>query len=462
MNFSELKQIIEPILRHSISEEQAEIIQHSNGPLWVIAGPGSGKSEVLVIRTLKLIFVDNINPKSIIITTFTEKAARNLFERILNYASYIFQNYPALSRVIDINSLRVGTMHGLCNDIMLEYKYPEYENYRLLDDIEKYLFIYENSLFVNDKSDKFLPLCEMFQFFFNHYDRITGSGGWNDHSKLPNKWRRTKAALTLYDRIVEDQIRLDLLEDAGNSWELLAEIYNDYKSSLENHRRCDFAHLQQKFLDFLKKPLGRRFLQGNNTDLHPGIRYVMVDEYQDTNPIQESLYFELAKDNHNLCIVGDDDQALYRFRGGTVDCMVTFDQACSREWGITFRQEWKKFLSTNYRSHPDIVKYYDRYISSFEAMRLIGARVQGKPRLTSGSGITGDYLAVAFLTDSTIEKTANRFAELVAGLIENKIVQNPSQCALLMRSVKETERYAGPFALALRDVGIMPYNPRSR
>ena len=70
----------------------------------------------------------------------------------------------------------------------------------------------------------------------------------------------------------------------------LNNVYLDYLRSLETHRRCDFAHLQEKFLQFLESPLGSLFLRGNNTSMHPGIRYLMVDEYQDTNPIQEEIW----------------------------------------------------------------------------------------------------------------------------------------------------------------------------
>ena len=103
---------------------------------------------------------------------------------------------------------------------------------------------------------------------------------------------------------------------------------------MEENRSCDFAHLQLKFLEFLESPSGSRFLRGDNTSDHPGVGYVLVDEYQDTNPIQEKIYLQLARRSpHNLCVVGDDDQALYRFRGGTVECMVNFDQACQSTWG---------------------------------------------------------------------------------------------------------------------------------
>jgi DNA helicase II / ATP-dependent DNA helicase PcrA len=180
--------------------------------------------------------------------------------------------------------------------------------------------------------------------------------------------------------------------------------------------------------------MGRLFLDGDGSRIHPGIRYVLVDEYQDTNPIQEAIYFAISGNTHNLCIVGDDDQALYRFRGGTVECMVTFDQACNRAWGVLFDTNMQEFLSVNYRSHPDIVAYYDQYISSFAVMRLDRARVRGKPRLSSQSTISGDYPAVAYIHGSRIEEAANNFAVFVRGLLDNNIIEMPSQCALLMKS----------------------------
>jgi DNA helicase-2/ATP-dependent DNA helicase PcrA len=462
MNLSQLIEVTQSILGHRFDGEQLDVIRNCEGPFWVVAGPGSGKTEVLIVRTLKLLFVDNIDPRSIIVTTFTEKAAKNLFDRILNYASYIYQGYPDLRQRVDINNLRVGTLHSLCSDIMSEYRYSGYENHRLLDDLEQYLFVYEHSSLVADSSDRFMPLWNAFEYLFSGYDPIAGRSGWINRNRPPARWRRARAAVSLFNRIVQDMIDLNVIQDAGGPWTLLAEAYHDYEQSLQSHRRVDFAHLQQEFLEFLRTERGNLFLEGDGSDAHPGIEHVMVDEYQDTNPIQEAIYLELARRNHNLCVVGDDDQALYRFRGGTVDCMVTFDRACSREWGISFAQDRKKFLSTNYRSHSEICRYYDSYISSFPEMAVDNARVSGKPQLTPGSQISGNYPSVAYICGETIGETAENFARLVRDLLDNQIIERPSQCALLMRSVRETKHWAGPFASALRDEGIQPYNPRSR
>ncbi|MHA1280279.1 MAG: UvrD-helicase domain-containing protein [Candidatus Helarchaeota archaeon] len=463
LTLSEFLKIIErDVIQYKLDSNQRSIIIQDNGPLWIVAGPGSGKTEVLVIRTLKLIFVDGINPKSIIITTFTEKAAKNLFDRVIDYSSYIFSFYPDLKQEIDIHTLRVGTLHSLCSDIMLEYRYPDYENYRLLDEFEQYLFIYEHSDLVNDSSNKYIQLWERTHYLFEGWNPITQTRGWSNRTYPPNKSRRAKAAIDLFDRIVEDMIDLNSMRNSGGEWGLLVDAYKDYTRKLEEHRRCDFAHLQKKFLRFLDSGLGKLFLQGDGSDLHPGISHVMVDEYQDTNPIQEKIYFRLTRDLHNLCVVGDDDQALYRFRGGTVDCMVTFNQACEREWNILASTVQPIFLSSNYRSHPDIVNYYNEYIRSFEVMELQNARVRRKPQLHPRSKISGDYPAVAYITGNTIRETADNFAGFVRGLMDDGIVEDPSQCVLLMKSVRETIRWARPFAQALREYGIQTYNPRSK
>jgi DNA helicase II / ATP-dependent DNA helicase PcrA len=109
-----------------LNDNQLSIIEHDKGPLWIIAGPGSGKTEVLVLRCLKLLLVDGVDPRSIMITTFTEKAGRNLNDRLMNYKAFLSKTFPELNKV-DLFQLRVGTLHSLCNSIMLEYRYPGYK-----------------------------------------------------------------------------------------------------------------------------------------------------------------------------------------------------------------------------------------------------------------------------------------------------------------------------------------------
>ena len=145
----------------------------------------------------------------------------------------------------------------------------------------------------------------------------------------------------------------------------LADLYEEYNQLLVNNFRCDFSHLQARFLEFLGTPVGQAFCDGTSTDTG-GIQWVLVDEYQDTNRIQEEIYMTLAnRGDRNLVVVGDDDQAMYRFRGGSVECMVTFDDAVQMFLGLPKASVTTYPLSTNFRSHQDIVGFCDDYITSF-------------------------------------------------------------------------------------------------
>ena len=105
----------------ALDKEQIEAISHGNGPLLIAAGPGTGKTEVLVARCLKFICCDGADPSSVMLTTFTEKAAKNLEDRLSDALFYLTQRYSEVSS-IDLSGLRVGTLHGLCNSILQEYR----------------------------------------------------------------------------------------------------------------------------------------------------------------------------------------------------------------------------------------------------------------------------------------------------------------------------------------------------
>ncbi|MFA4859715.1 UvrD-helicase domain-containing protein [Methanoregula sp.] len=471
MEFQEFSQLLEPRLGYRIYNtnaageiilnEQGKIITHTNGPLHIIAGPGSGKTETLVLRTLYLLFVRNVDPKSIIVTTFTEKAAKNIKERIITGAEYFFEHHPKLQESIDIYNLRICTLHSLCNDVMQEYHSPDYQNFRLMDDFEQFLFTFEHSNLVQE-DDHYLPVYEQFDYLFEKYDPVSGYRGWNNHQYPPNKWALTRAAINLFNRITEYRINLNLMRESGDSWRLLVEGFEQYQEQLTHFQRCDFSTLQSKFLEFLNTPHGRLFVDGDpeNYEMYPRLEYLMVDEYQDTNPIQELIYFSLSRNApHNICIVGDDDQALYRFRGGTVECIVNFSQRCQQQWSVECTS---RYLNTNYRSHEKIVEYCNEYLLSFPQMNMPGARIQNKPRLVFGSQVHGNYPSVTCIRTNTKSDTARQFASMVKWLHDNNKIQDYSQCVLLMKSVRETSRHALQFVNELKNQGITPYNPRSR
>jgi DNA helicase-2/ATP-dependent DNA helicase PcrA len=465
MTITELLDLLfPPTGSFKLAADKEAIVRHAQRPAWVLAGPGSGKTEVLTVLALRLLYVEGdpaqaerVPPESIFLTTFTEKAARNLEDRIAQKRATIVAARPDLA-TIDVSKLRIGTLHGLCNDLLQEFRAPNYQNVRLMDEFEQSMFIYEQSSIVktpNAPTD--LPFWTDFEYLFSPRE-------WkSSYGNAPSKWNSTAALMKLFNRIVEDRVSVPAMRAKGGSWARLADLYDEYVAALQAQHRCDFAHLQLKFLEFLQTPLGKHFRDGDAKQGQPGIQWVLVDEYQDTNLIQEEIYLTLAKRMpFNVVVVGDDDQAMYRFRGGSVECMVTFDQACRTFLGVSPTSVTKFPMTENYRSHPGIVDFCNKYITAFPSMKLAGARVAGKPALKPASAINGTYRAVAQLRAANMDALADRFAELVHDLVASGIAKDYSQCCLLLRSTKESPQNALPYVEALQDRGIPVYNPRNK
>ena len=432
---------------YDLDDKQKQAVEYEGGCLWLLAGPGSGKSEVLVTRTLKLLCVDGVKPRSILLTTFTTKAARNLEDRLATYLAAL-QNTDSSLQSVDLADIRIGTLHSLCIDILQEYRYPKYQNVRLLNDVEQHLFAYREAEIAKHED----------LAFWTKFDHAVPD--WRDKKYSPNKWKRIKAAVKLFNHVVEDRVDVQKMLLAGGHWATLAESYKQYAQALQDNYRCDFAHLQLCFLEFLNSPTGQRFLEGDGNN-QPPLLHVLVDEYQDTNPIQERIYLALANQKpHNITVVGDDDQALYRFRGGNVSCMVNFDQACMAALG---ESPHKIQLDKNYRSHSDIVDFFNTYITSFPEMTAEGVRAPGKNPVKAASSIAGSYPAVSWITRKKAGDLPDALVDLVKNhLIGDKIIFDYSQCVLLVRSAKDSERNAGPFINAFQQQEIPVYNPRSK
>ena len=408
---------------------QKQAISYGDGPLLIAAGPGTGKTEVLIARCLKFICCDRVDPGSIILTTFTEKAARNLEDRLQEALLSLSQQYPRLSD-IDASGLRIGTLHGLCNRILQEYRYTQYQNLRLLDQMETALLI--NRLVERKVAGTAKAAIEgQFGYIFGR-----------NPTRPKSRWDWSLALMTLFNRLIDDQIDLARLETVGGAWDALYQAYKIYEKELAGAFSCDFAHLLRHFLKFLVTAQGNAFIQGSG-EVRPPLTHVLVDEYQDTNPIQESIYFQLCNAlPHNITVVGDDDQALYRFRGGTVECMVGFPSMCRTRWT---KSPKVVYLSDNHRSDEQIVDWCHNYITSFPKMAGPNVRISHKPPLRSSLGRTGAHPAVGLIRQRTVKDCAADFATLVGGLLASGIIQDYSQCVLLLRSARNSPHYAGPF-----------------
>jgi len=444
----------------TLTTAQRNILDVSSGPLLVIAGPGSGKTETVILRCLRLMYVDRVNPRSIFLSTFTEKAARELQDRLAAYGAWISSQAPSESESIDVSHVRVGTLHSLCNDIMHEFRYDGYQNFRLMDELEQLIFINEHSDLVRRRPSPLdMQLWTTFGSLLGGFPNVPA------FRRAYSRLCRAYAFRSIVGRTVEYRLDLSQMESAGGIWRVLAEGHQDYLAQLENTYRSDFAHVQSKFVEFLDSPRGVTFLNGDGTPDNPGITHILVDEYQDTNPIQEAIYLRMAQaPPHNLMVVGDDDQAIYRFRGGTVECLIGFEVACQRAWGSGIQVHYRPLLE-NHRSHERIVAWCNRFIGSFPVMQRPGARTTRPGELIPFSTIAtnyGDYPAVSLITGSDHNTLARNFAMMVRGMLDNNIITDPSDCALLLRSTRETRPWTYHYIRALNDVGIDVYNPRGR
>lgn len=410
-----------------LNDRQREAVTTVSGPVLVIAGPGSGKTHTLVRRTLYIIEQQLARPEEIVLCTFTEKAALELRDRVRNEAAKL-----GISE--DLSGLVVGTIHGIANDFLDRYRHKTSlgNNFAVLDDLTK-------SLFLNDNFD------ELVDGFVSDPDDSGREKYFNE--KWSTKWTAIKGLQDYFSRIAEEMIDVKSLMESNN--ELVAQIaeaYERYRALLLENNAVDFEHLQVFFYQLLTDTTeGQRVVDS--------VKYVMVDEYQDTNYVQEQLVLKLASSLNNVCVVGDEDQSLYRFRGATVRNILEFPARMEDCHEI--------ILNINYRSHYKIVKAYDEYMKSHNWTDGNGRRFRfNKTIIPDPHGSFPNYPAVMRISGTSKSEEAGRFADLVKHLLDHGIVKDASQVALLLRSVKSEQ--SQPYIDALRERGIKSFCPRAR
>jgi len=230
--------------------------------------------------------------------------------------------------------------------------------------------------------------------------------------------------------------------------DLLVRLYAGYRDLLASSTplRCtDFSLVQQEAYLAISD-------QEEDTRV---FKHVIVDEYQDTNTIQERLFFRLAEGYRNLCVVGDDDQALYRFRGATVENFVQFPERCQRHLGCEPRAIP---LSVNYRSREPIVRYYARFMDKHPWRREDGRGQYRIPKSITAQRLE-DSPAVVKTSCGKADECYGEIAELVCGLIRGGAVQDPNQLAFLFPSLRSVQ--VGRMIEALEERNLRVYAPRA-
>ena len=402
-----------------LSDAQRAIVGHIDGPLLVIAGPGSGKTYSIVLRALNLLLLGKAQPRHLVLCTFTEKAAFEMRDRMAAAARKV--DYSG-----DLSELTVSTIHSFCNRVLTQHRHrTELGNgYDTLDELTQLLLIFEQ------------------------FDEIVGPPE-NDLflGKWKTRWSAIEGARSYFDKITEELVDSDQLTASTDTFlAAIGSAYRRYERALLNANRTDFAHLQRLVYDLLGDP--------DTADaVTRDVRYVLVDEYQDTNYIQEQLLLKLTSRSRNLCVVGDEDQSLYRFRGATVRNILEFPQ---RMPGCATVK-----LTTNYRSHRAIVDRYDRWMASADWSNPRGASFRyDKTIEADAASMHPDYPSVIAIWGKDKRDEAARFADLVEFLRKSEVISDYGQVALLLHSVREV--HSGPYTAALESKGIPAFCPRAR
>ncbi|MCK9309628.1 MAG: UvrD-helicase domain-containing protein, partial [Candidatus Cloacimonetes bacterium] len=287
--------------REELNERQLEVVTDTENPILVLAGAGSGKTKSIIYRAAYLIRELQVPPWKILIVTFTNKAARELQERLESLLN------------IPMRSLWVGTFHSLCSRILrFETAHlPFNSNYSIYDDdAQKSLLkkLYKEHGFDATK----MPINKVL-------NRI---GGYKNKLMLPEDLKEYAAG--------EDK-----------EFNSFLNIYRLYQQQLLLNQAMDFDDI----LLFTAK-----LLQSNDAvreKYRNQFQYVMIDEYQDTNQAQFEIIHQIAAGHQRVCVVGDDDQAIYSFRGATLRNILEFERDYASVRSIRLEQ--------NYRSTGNIL-----------------------------------------------------------------------------------------------------------
>lgn len=423
------------------NQAQEKAIKHIEGALYLTAGPGSGKTRVLLWRTLNLIVFHDIKPDEILLTTFTEKAAHQLKEglqALLGMAS----NHTG--KQYDLASMFIGTVHSACNRIIGDRRFfqdrARTKPVKTIDQLEQYFFIRRNSIWNRLLVAGGVETIEVNGFFQKGIP------------KYPNKHKAVIECIALFNRFSEERLNIqDAISktDEKDGLFFILKMYQEYRNILtegEMFDKCDLSLLQDKALSVVEDySLASKIF-----------KYIIVDEYQDTNSIQEQLYFSLAG-NKNICVVGDDDQALYRFRGSTVENFVEFPKRVKKNLNINTT---KISLSINYRSKKQIVNFYTNFIEKEDWTKNGNPQDQFRVYDKGINAFSQDNDTAVISVESYEDKTwIDQTVEFCKKLIESKIVSDPNQIAFLFPSLSNSDAQNTIDALRASDLNV--YAPRA-
>lgn len=392
--------------------QQSKAVSHNNGPLLIIAGAGSGKTKVISERVVRLINDGKALSNEILALTFTDKAASEMLQRIE-------QNLPS-----SYEELFVKTFHSFCEKILREsgLEIGIDPGYKILSDTDQWFFfkkhLYEFEL------DYYRPLGNPNKFIYE----LTGHFG-----KLRDELISPEEYLKYAEGLSEDD---DEKREEKRKIVEIARVYQQYQELLLKHNSLDFGNLTFLAIELLRKR------PSVLKQYRERFKYVLVDEFQDTNFAQYQLVLLLSGGHKNLFVVGDDDQSIYKWRGASLSNILQFEES--------FPGSEKVVLLQNYRSKKEILDAAYSVIVNNNPDRL-EVKIGLNKKLEAVNG-DGGKVAVHHFRSFTSE------AEFVAEEI-GKAYQSGTpyeEMAILIR----TNALAHAFVEELKSQGI-PYQIRS-
>lgn len=365
-------------LLKDLNSEQKKAVVHGSGPLLIIAGAGTGKTRVITQRIAYLIAAKMARPEEILAVTFTEKAANEMEERVDQLIPYSY----SFVQISTFNSFGERVLRNYALDL----GYPP--DFRLLDDVEQALFFRER-LF-RFPLDYYRPLSVPTRHIEELLDTI---------KKLKQEDINPADYLLHAERMVRSSAEPAEKEKARKHLEM-ARVYGAYEESLKNEGKIDFEDQVRLTVElFRKRP-------SVLSEFQKKYKFILVDEFQDTNFIQFELLKLLAAGHNNLTVVGDDDQSIFRFRGASLANILGF-RDYYREQGIKVREV---VLTRNYRSTQQILDSAYTLIRHNNPERL-EVRAKVRKKLVSTANKEGS--SIHLLQFDTLSHEANRVAEIV-------------------------------------------------
>ena len=402
-----------------VNEDQRKAVVATDGPVLIIAGPGTGKTFTLVKRIAYLVLEKHVAPGEIMAVTFTEKAARELLTRISD-------EFLKHDIKININEMYIGTFHAVCLRLLKENS--EYSQ--------------------NEKPLRMMDAFEQLYLVCRSIDTFTCLPDFQRVIPVKGKWAQAREICRYVNQIMEELVDVDaLLSDEDKDIQFLGKIAARYLDLLSRNGVMDFSSIQTRTYDMLQAfPEVLSKVQNQ-------IRYIMVDEYQDTNYIQEQLMLQLAGKHRNICVVGDDDQGMYRFRGATIRNILEFPSKFEdRECEIIH-------LNKNYRSEPDIIRFYNRWMENADGINLFNWDKYRYPKEIVAASEDASQDRAVFTCGGDSVREREDIPRTIRMLMGNGSISDYNQVACLFKSVKSSE--AEEVGSYLEENGIPVYSPRS-